>query len=256
MAGARSRDEVDPAFIQLLEAGVAESRTHVEQMAMSHHRLLKRAFPTLAQMVPDLDAQPFIARFRTVGSLLASSASTARPEAPASWVSDTVRGWCAMAVVSADVAKTIHALLPYARDHHFAVREWAWLAARPLAVERTDEVIQGVIPLSLSDDPFDRRFAVELTRPRSVWGPHIGALKAEPERAIGLLDQLTCDPSSYVRKSVANWLNDASRSNPRWVEETTTCWTKRCSCPHTSWIVNSGLRSLRRTAAAGLGGLR
>jgi hypothetical protein len=45
--GARSKSEVHPGFLEALEAGCVESRTHVEQMAMTMSRLCAHAFPAL-----------------------------------------------------------------------------------------------------------------------------------------------------------------------------------------------------------------
>jgi 3-methyladenine DNA glycosylase AlkC len=89
-----------------------------------------------------------------------------------------------------------------------------------------------------------RRCAVEATRPRGVWCAHIAALKENPAVAMALLDAVRADESLYVRKSVGNWLNDASKTRPDWVKTVCKRWTKGKAHPHTLWIVKHGSRSL------------
>src|ERR1035437_9340617 len=100
MAGARSKAAIDREFMMLLEAGSAESRTHIEQMSMKMSRLLFATFPEVVVDADALDNVPFIARLRTIGALLRSTYGSEVPSGP--WVSDTVRGWLAMATASDD----------------------------------------------------------------------------------------------------------------------------------------------------------
>jgi 3-methyladenine DNA glycosylase AlkC len=246
--GARSKRDVDHGYLQLLNAGVVQSRTHVEQMAMSSGVLLRRAFPDLEFDPVAYDAVPFIARLRLTGALLRARFGDELDRSDMCWISDTVRGWIAMSIAS-DRRRTLTAvitgLLPYARDEHFAVREWAWLAARPLVCEEPRKAIQILESVVRSDDPRERRFAIEVTRPRSVWGSHIPELKATPEQAANLLAVVRCDPSAYVRTAAGNWFNDVAKSRPDWVTAVTGAWLDDCRCPATRAIVRRGRRSLR-----------
>jgi 3-methyladenine DNA glycosylase AlkC len=247
MSGARSKSDLDPAFLAALEDGIAESRTHVEQMSISMSRLMSYSFPLVDPA--GLDALPFIARLREAGWRVARTYGEGCASAESSWISDTVRGWLAFAV-SADpnrpIRETLTALRPFARDHHFAVREWAWLALRPRVVDDPDGALEALLPFATSADPFDRRFALEATRPRSVWGQHIGLLKVEPQRGVRLLESTRCDPHPYVRTAAANWLNDVARSRPDFVRERARQWA--ACCPSTDAILRRATRNLGSTA--------
>jgi 3-methyladenine DNA glycosylase AlkC len=76
----------------------------------------------------------------------------------------------------------------------------------------------------------------------------VPALKAEPWRARTLLEPLKADPSLYVRNSVANWLNDASRTQPDWVRQVCGDWQRGVKRPETEYIVRRALRTVNRSA--------
>jgi len=63
-------------------------------------------------------------------------------------------------------------------------------------------------------DEHVRRLVSEGTRPRLPWAPRLRGLIADPSPAVALLDRLHDDESEYVRRSVANHLNDISKDHP------------------------------------------
>jgi hypothetical protein len=68
-----------------------------------------------------------------------------------------------------------------------------------------------------------RRLVSEGSRPRLPWGLRLQALVADPAPTLPLLRALQDDPSAYVRRSVANHLNDIAKDHPdlvaAWVRE-------------------------------------
>jgi 3-methyladenine DNA glycosylase AlkC len=98
-----------------------------------------------------------------------------------------------------------------------------------------------------SDDEHLRRLVSEGSRPRLPWGARLQAFIEDPTPTIRLLDRLVDDPSPYVRKSVANHLNDISKDHPGLAVETASRWLGSDPDPDSGrrlWIVSHGLRSL------------
>jgi 3-methyladenine DNA glycosylase AlkC len=245
--GARSKSQVDAEALLLMERGIIQSRTHIEQMVINMAKLFGLAFPEIPIDHEAVNATPFISRMRLLGLVLHDHGGAAAHDPPERmWVSDTVRGWCAMSAGHAarDVASALCTLRRYAQDPHFAVREWAWLAIRNHVARDPANAIESLIEWTTSEDHLLRRFAVEATRPKSVWGQHILELKKNPEMVDGFLKPLVCDSSTYVQDSVANWVNDAVGSRPDWVRGTASAWTKECNCAATRRIARRASRGL------------
>ena len=162
---------------------------------------------------------------------------------------DTVRGWAVFALVSqekdADVDTLLTLARPAADDPHFGVREWSWMAVRPHLAPQLDEAIRALRPWTSEPSERIRRFASESLRPRGVWARHIPALKKEPERGLPLLEPLRADSSRYVQDSVANWINDAAKTQPAWARELCGRWQEESPTPATERIIKRALRSIR-----------
>jgi len=111
---------------------------------------------------------------------------------------------------------------------------------------------------SLDDNEHVRRLASEGCRPRLPWSFRLEPVQADPLLAAGILDNLKADPSLYVRKSVANHLNDITKDHPEWVLDLIEGWS--LDNKHTAWIAKHALRNLikqgnqRALAIIGAGG--
>ena len=91
-------------------------------------------------------------------------------------------------------------------------------------------------------DEHIRRLASEGSRPRLPWGARLQFLVADPTPTLPILTALRADPSLYVRKSVANHLNDITKDHPDLALDLVSTWDR--TQPHTAWIIRHALRTL------------
>ncbi|OOL35055.1 DNA alkylation repair protein [Pseudomonas sp. FSL W5-0299] len=95
---------------------------------------------------------------------------------------------------------------------------------------------------SRDDNEHVRRLASEGSRPRLPWSFRLEQIQSDPTLAAAILDNLKADDSLYVRKSVANHLNDITKDHPEWVLDLIEGWSLENK--HTAWIAKHALRSL------------
>ncbi|WP_336697744.1 DNA alkylation repair protein [Curtobacterium sp. USHLN213] len=94
-----------------------------------------------------------------------------------------------------------------------------------------------------SADEHVRRLASEGSRPFLPWAVRVPALLDQPDTTRRILDVLYRDPSDYVRRSVANHLNDLSRIAPRLTLQIASSWLHE-SDENTMAVIRHGLRTL------------
>lgn len=88
-----------------------------------------------------------------------------------------------------------------------------------------------------------RRLVSEGTRPRLPWGKRLKRFQQNPKAVIELLEKLKSDESLYVRRSVANNINDIAKDNPDIAIALLKKWNK-LSDSKVKWIVRHAARSL------------
>jgi 3-methyladenine DNA glycosylase AlkC len=98
--------------------------------------------------------------------------------------------------------------------------------------------------------PHVRRLVSEGTRPRLPWAPRLRAFQKDPRPVIELLEKLKDDPELYVRRSVANNLNDIGKDHPDLLARIARRWLRGAS-PERRWIVSHALRSAVKRAEPG-----
>src|SRR6185369_5515513 len=231
--GARRMSDIPPKVLAQLNRGEIEARTLVEGLAVDFCRLLRAAAPRLPKLSTDTmhaaREEGITRRMELAGRLLLAHFGPPGYLQLARHRSDTVRSWAAFLLASSPdftIGERLHLIRPLANDHNAGVREWAWLAMRPHVAANVELAIDLLEPWTVSVSPFQRRFASEATRPRGVWCSRIKELVDKPELGMRILEPLRADPHRYVQDSVANWLNDAAKSQPIFVRGVCERWRK------------------------------
>ncbi|MGN9907622.1 hypothetical protein ACTMTJ_08730 [Phytohabitans sp. LJ34] len=116
-------------------------------------------------------------------------------------------------------------------------------AIRSLLRHDLDRALRTILSWTASDDVATRRLASEGTRPYLPWAVRVNELIRREGVTVPILDALYRDPSDYVRRSVANHLNDISRDHPKLVVDTAARWLADPD-EHTTAVVRHGLRTL------------
>lgn len=106
--------------------------------------------------------------------------------------------------------------------HALTQRFTAEWAIRPFIVEHPALTWQTLARWTADPSEHVRRLVSEGSRPRLPWGLRLKSLIADPAPTLPLLEALLDDPSDYVRRSVANHLNDIAKDHPHqladWLE--------------------------------------
>jgi 3-methyladenine DNA glycosylase AlkC len=110
-----------------------------------------------------------------------------------------------------------------------------------------DRTLKTVATWTTHRDEHVRRLASEGTRPRLPWARRVPALLERPSATIPILDAMHRDESEYVRRSVANHLNDISRIDPDLAVATARRWLQPGD-PTSSRLVKRALRTLVKDA--------
>lgn len=115
-------------------------------------------------------------------------------------------------------------------------------AIRPYIIKDKEKAMEYMLELSTSENEHVRRFSSEGCRPRLPWAQALPELKKDPSLIVPVLENLKADESEYVRKSVANNLNDISKDNPELVLDLCKKWQGKDK--HTDWIIKKACRTL------------
>jgi 3-methyladenine DNA glycosylase AlkC len=260
--GARSTKDIPSEILLQLNRGEIETANLVEWLAVDQRVLLQNLLKQLdrshyyGSIISDIDAL----KKQTVNTVneaigvglfknIKANNDTTIFSKLANHTSDSVRCWATYIIgfdANLSISEKLIKIQPFAADSHFGVREICWLATRQAIADNLTESIAVLSKWTSNKDENIRRFASESTRPRGVWCAHIEILKQNPELALSILEPLKSDSSKYVQNSVANWLNDASKTQPQFVIELCKKWKQESNTKETAYIVSRALRTLEK----------
>ena len=258
--GARSVAQIPTDLLEQINRGETETANLTEWLAVDQVALLEHQLHLLGRSdyLPELLAQIRTQRKpsthstcsvigRSLGQLTRQQGDQALLQELAAHPSDMLRCWAAYAQPQTSLREALRYIYPFARDEHFGVREVAWFALREQIIDELDEAIPALADWARTDESeYIRRLASGATRPCGVWCAHSTRLKEQPELGLPILTPLRRDPSRYVQNSVGNWLNDASKTQPQFVERLCAAWLEEHDCPETRYITKRALRSLHK----------
>jgi 3-methyladenine DNA glycosylase AlkC len=156
----------------------------------------------------------------------------------------TLKGWCLWAVqeyIARIGIQEPEIALPLLRDMtpHFSSE----FGIRPFLEEHPALVLKTFQLWARNPDEHIRRLASEGSRTRLPWGKRLKRLTSDPSPMLPILELLKDDPSEYVRRSVANHLNDWSRDHPELTCTIAERWWVDAS-PQRRRLISHALRTL------------
>jgi len=243
--GARKAQDIPAAVIKLLNAGLIETANLTEWLAADQLAILKttlkeigkskwyKEFETAVNSQKKISANNNV---KVIGQLFGENIKNKTGFQPLkTHTSDVVRSWACWAIAAQQktTKQLLTAMKPFAGDTHFGVREVVIFATKERLAEDLDTSISILATWTTSKDENVRRYAAE-------------TLHDQPKLGLPILNPLKADPSLYVQNAVANWLNDASKSQPEWVMKLCKKWEKASDTKATKYIIKRGMRTINK----------
>jgi len=135
-------------------------------------------------------------------------------------------------------------------NYELTQRFTAEFSIRPFLERYPEQTLARLETWTEDSSPHVRRLVSEGTRPRLPWASRLKCFQKNPRPVLALLELLKDDPVLYVRRSVANNLNDIGKDHPEQLYKTARCWLKGASTER-QWLVKHALRSAIKRAEPG-----
>ena len=130
----------------------------------------------------------------------------------------------------------------------------AEFAIRPFITTYPEQTLQALEEWTQDSDEHVRRLVSEGARPKLPWASRLPEFERNPKPVLTLLEKLKDDPSAYVRRSVANNLNDIAKDHPDLVIEVCRSWLREPTPRREwrEWIIRHATRTLVKAGHPGV----
>jgi 3-methyladenine DNA glycosylase AlkC len=260
--GSKSTKDIPKDILEQLNCGQIETANLVEWLAVDQRLLLenlliqtnrKKYLNPILTGIDNLKKQTVNTINEAIGTGIFEQATknndTEISNIISTHKSDLVRCWATYTIgknPQLNIIEMLEKIQPFSADKHFGVREICWLAVRPTISKNLIESLDILSKWTSNEDENIRRFASEATRPRGVWCEHIEELKQNPALGLTILEPMKSDRAKYVQDSVGNWLNDASKTQPKFVIDICKKWDKESKSKETAYIIKKALRTIEK----------
>jgi 3-methyladenine DNA glycosylase AlkC len=129
-----------------------------------------------------------------------------------------------------------------AAQYELTQRFTAEFSIRPFLDREQERTLARLRKWASDPSPHVRRLVCEGTRPRLPWAPRLRRFQLDPSPILELLELLKDDPALYVRRSVANNLNDIGKDHPELLVAVCRQWLEGATAER-RWLVRHALRS-------------
>ena len=257
--GARKIADIPPVVLELLNLGKIETVNLTEWLATDQLALL-------TMVLNDIDRsdwfEPFEIAVSSQKKITANSNVKLIGQRFAQWIeddqirhtlsthtSDIVRAWACWAIMTNEdeLVSLSQKAKPFAADPNSGLREVVIFATKDKLAAQLERSVAILSDWTADEDENVRRYVVEVLRPIGVWTKKIPQLQENPALGLPLIEPLKSDPSRYVQNAVANWLNDASKSQPEWVRQLCEEWTSASDSKSTQYIVKRACRTINKS---------
>lgn len=123
---------------------------------------------------------------------------------------------------------------------------------RPFVAQEPERTLRVLRKWARDENAHVRRLVSEGTRLRLPWAMRVPWLDQHPERVVALLELLKDDPTTLVRRSVANNLNDLGKVHPKLLVDTCARWLEEPSTERAKLVEHALRSAVKRGEASAL----
>ncbi len=162
-----------------------------------------------------------------------------------------IRGWAVMPMADYVARRGQNYLaVSLAALKEMTMRFSSEFAIRPFLDNHQGEVLKELTDWARDKNHHVRRLVSEGSRPRLPWAMRLRRFIADPGPVLPLLEVLKDDEEDYVRRSVANNLNDIAKDHPDLVADIAWNWMEDAP-PERARLIRHALRSLIKAGHPG-----